>query len=57
MCSMRTSRENIHIKLCPRGAQTCKLPLFCNSDLEINPMTLKLKADLDILQIYLYIEN
>jgi len=28
------------IKLCPRGAQTCVLLLFCDRDLEINPMTL-----------------
>jgi len=24
------------IKLCPRGAQTCALPLFCDRDLEMN---------------------
>jgi len=31
---------------CPRGAQTCALPLTCDCNLEINPMTLKLKVDL-----------
>jgi len=39
------------------GAQTCSLPLFCDRDLEINPLTLKLEGDLDILKMYLYIEN
>jgi len=46
-----------NIKLCPSGAQTCALPLFCNSDLEINPMTLKVKGDLDVLKMYLHTEN
>jgi len=32
--------------------QTCALLLFCNRDLEINPMTLKLNGDLDILKIF-----
>jgi len=41
------------IKLCLSGTQTCVLPLFCNRDLEINPMTLKLEGDLDILNTYL----
>jgi len=45
------------IKLCPRGAQTCALPQFCNCDLEINPVTLKLEGDLDILKMYLLTEN
>jgi len=45
------------IKLCPRGAQTCALPLFCDRDLEINPMTLKLNRDLDILKMNLQTEN
>jgi len=36
----------------PMGAQTCMLPLFCNRDLEINPVTLKLEGDLDILKMY-----
>jgi len=39
------------------GAQTCKLPLFCDRDLEINLMTLKLEGDLDILKVYLDTEN
>jgi len=34
-----------------RGAQTCVLPLFCVRDLDINPMTLKPKGDLDILKM------
>jgi len=45
------------IKLCPRGAQTCALPLFCDRDLEINPMTLKLEGDRDILKMYFHTEN
>jgi len=45
------------IKLCPRGAQTCALLLFCDRDLEINCMTLKLEGDLYILKMYLHTEN
>jgi len=33
------------------------LPLFCDRDLEINPMTLKLKGDLNILKMYPQTEN
>jgi len=33
------------------------LPLFCYFDLEINPMTLKLKGDLDIQKMHLRAEN
>jgi len=44
-------------KLNPRKAQTCVLPHFCDRDLEINLMTLKLEGDLDILNIYLHIVN
>jgi len=40
------------IKLCLRGAQTCALPQFCDRDLEISPLTLKLKGDLHILKMY-----
>jgi len=40
-----------------RRAQTCALPLFCDSDLEINPVTLKLEGDLDILKMYLQTKN
>jgi len=47
----------ILIKPCPRGAQTCALPLFCDRDLEINPMTLKFEDDLDILKMYPHTEN
>jgi len=54
---MQTPTETTEIKLCPRGAQTCALPLFCDLDLEINPMTLKLENDLDILKMYLHTEN
>jgi len=39
------------------GVQTCALPLLCNRDLEITPMTLKLEDDLDILKVYLHTEN
>jgi len=39
------------------GAQTCALPLFCDRDLEINPITLKLEADLDILKMYPHTED
>jgi len=45
------------IKLCPRGAQTCALPLFCDRELEVNIMTLKLDRDLDILKMYCHTEN
>jgi len=45
----------LKIKQCPREAQTCALPLFC--DLGINPTTLKLEGDLDILKMYIYTEN
>jgi len=34
-----------------------KLLISCNHDLEINPMTLKLKGDLDILKMYFRAEN
>jgi len=33
------------------GAQTCALPLFCDLDLEINPVTLKLEGDPDISKL------
>jgi len=45
------------IKLCPRGAQTCTLPLFGDRNLEINLVTLKLENDLAILKMYLHTEN
>jgi len=49
---------NYNIKLCPRGAQTCALSLFCDRDLEINAMTLKLEDDIDIiLNMYPHTEN
>jgi len=41
----------------PRRAQTYALPLFCDRDLEINPVTLKLKDDVDILKMYLHAGN
>jgi len=31
-------------------AHTCARPLFCCRDTDINPMTLKLKGDVDILK-------
>jgi len=45
------------IKLCTSRAQTCELPLFCDRDLQINPMTLKLKGDLDILKMNVHTKN
>jgi len=45
------------IKLCPRGAHTCARPLFRWCDFDINPMTLKLEDDLDILKMYLHAKN
>jgi len=33
------------------------LPLFCDRDLEINPMTLKLEGDRDTLKIYPHTEH
>jgi len=47
----------MHIKMCPRGAQTCELPLFCDCKIKINAMTLKLEGDLHILKMYLHTEN
>jgi len=49
--------KTLKIKLCSRGAHTCARPLFRCCDLDINPMTLKLEVDLDILKMYLYTEN
>jgi len=43
--------------LCPREAQTCALLLFSDLDLEINPVTLKLEGDLDILKMHLHTAN
>jgi len=57
-CHMKSHCElQITIKLCPSGAQTCALPLFCDRDLEINPMTLKLAGYRDILKMYPRNEN
>jgi len=50
-------KENYIIKPCYRGGQTCALPLFCDHDLEINPITLKLEGELNILNMYLHTEN
>jgi len=47
----------VQIKLCPRGAKICALPLFCDRDLEINPHGLKLDDDIDILKMYPHTEN
>jgi len=35
----------------------CTLLVFWNRDLEINPMTLKLEGDLDILKMHLHTES
>jgi len=48
------NRNNYLIKLCPRGAQTCVLLLFCDRDREVNPMTLNLEGDQDIVKMYLF---
>jgi len=45
--------KHISIKL----YHTCTRPLFCLRDLDINPMTLNLEGDLDILKMYLHTEN
>jgi len=39
------------------GAQTCALPLFCDRDLAINLVTLKLEGGQDILKMCPYTEN
>jgi len=41
----------------PSGAQACVLTLFCCRDLDFDSMTLKLESDLDILKIYLHIND
>jgi len=51
------STSQYRIKLCPRGTHNCARPLFYSRDLDINPMTLKLEGDLDILKMYFHIEN
>jgi len=40
------------------AAQNCALPLplFCNRDLEIKPMTLKLEGGIDVLKLYVHTE-
>jgi len=48
---------NRNNRLCPRGAHTCALPLFYKRDLEINPVTLKLKGDLNIIKMHRHTEN
>jgi len=53
LLSVVVSLSQTQIKLCPRGAQTCTQPLFCECDLEVNPMALKLSCDFDILKMYL----
>jgi len=40
-----------------KGSTDLRAATFCNCDLEINPMTLKLEGDLDILKIYLHTKN
>jgi len=45
------------MNLCPKGAYACALPLFCDHDLKIDPMILKLESDVDILKMYLHTRN
>jgi len=45
------------IKLCPREEQTFVMPLFCDCDLEINHVTLKLEDDQYIVKMYLHTVN
>ena len=54
---MKIKRLQLCIKLCPQEAQTCVIPLFCDHDLELTPMTLKLEDDLDVLKMYPDTEN
>jgi len=60
MCNIHTvishcgNRNNYLIKLCPRGAQTCVLLLFCDRDREVNLMTLNLEGDQNMVKLYLY---
>jgi len=77
MVKTKKSTERTDIKTtnkinCPKGAQTCALPLFCGRDrrvvfelyatafccydLDLRPMTLKLNHDLDILKTCLQIQ-
>jgi len=51
------NKSIIKIKLCLRGAHNCAQLLFSCHDLDINPMTLKLEVDLDILKMYLHAKN
>jgi len=39
------------------GSTYLRGPLFRCCDLDINPVTLKLKGDVDILKMYLHAEN
>lgn len=45
------------IKLCLWKAQTNTLQQFCDGNLEINYMILKLEGDLDIVMMYPHTEN
>jgi len=42
---------------CVQGSTYLHADTFCYCDLDINPMTLKLEGDLDILKMYLHIKN
>jgi len=53
----KMSRRSVIKDNCPREAHTSARLLFCSRYLDINPMTLKLESDLDILQLHLHIEN
>jgi len=50
-------QNNTELNCSPRGAYTCVWLLFCCCDLDINPMTLKLESDLDILKMYFHTKN
>jgi len=39
------------------GSTNLRAVAFCDRDLEVNAMTLKLEGDLDILKMYLHTEN
>jgi len=41
----------------PEESTNLSAAAFCNPDLEINPMTLKLEGDRDILKTYSHTEN
>lgn len=46
--------QQLAIKLCPRRAYTYALPLFCDGDLETDPMTVNPEGVQYILKMYLH---